>query len=107
MDHVEALCPPGVSRAVPCWNGGRDTLPEPREVLLTPPEQEGHLGRAGTFAVRMPVEMRLGRPLFIELLWFVEGAGGLSRHSIRRCISETGEYLGTAFGSFVCAPGGD
>jgi hypothetical protein len=89
-------------------------LPGLREVLLYP---GGDAGLPATFAVRMPVEMRLGRPLFIELLWIDRAAGGPQeaafmkgaeatevRYSVRREYSAAGAYLGTAFASFVKCP---
>ena len=89
-------------------------MPGPREVLLYP---DGDTDPPATFAVRMPVEMRLGRPLFIELLWidqaaegsqeaaFIKGAETTAvRYSVRREYSAAGAYLGTAFASFVKCP---
>jgi hypothetical protein len=60
----------------------------------------------------MPVEMRIGRPLFLEINWLFfdeqsRGGGGdgvaevIVRYSVRRVFAKNGDYMGSAFASFA------
>jgi hypothetical protein len=94
--------------------------PELREVCYVPRDMASSSSSSAaaaaaaeslvSFAVRMPVEMRIGRRLFIEMTWVLQGEhqverGGargrpLMRHAVRRIYDVRGDYLGSAFATF-------
>ena len=91
----------GVVDLVP-WSDGTDTIGPPertRETCHVPQ----HMSCPCCFAVRMPVEMRVGRPVWLEVLWLTKENGCLVRHSVRRVYDSSGQYLGSAFASFSTA----
>ena len=94
------------------WRDGTDRIgaPELREVCYAPRDMASSATASlASFAVRMPVEMRIGRRLFIEVTWVLRGEHGaeggrqgvpMARHSVRRIYSTRGDYLGSAFATF-------
>ncbi len=103
--------PSGVKEHLP-WRDGADRIgaPELREVCYVPRDMASSATASlASFAVRMPVEMRIGRRLFIEVTWVLQDEHGetggrqgapLVRHSVRRIYSTRGDYLGSAFATF-------
>ena len=118
MEIADGECE--IKKHVP-WRDGLDEIgaPELREVCYVPRDMASSSSSSSfaaaaaslvSFAVRMPVEMRIGRRLFIEISWVLQGEhqvekGGargrpLVRHAVRRVYDVRGDYLGSAFATF-------